>query len=201
MKKTLCILAVLATCCLIFADSAETTNLSSEVLNNFKSQALYVQTNEDTNVYTNLWNYSAHGYSNVIDFLFNGPSYIYTETKISWDAYQGTTKLTKDQFYSIAGYPELATKYLRFKRSRDTWTGISVGSLVAGLGLLAGGIYTDGPISDYLYVASVVSFTLCGVGLIILDVALDETEQFSVSVAMNAAQTYNVSLLATLSTN
>ena len=99
MKKVLISLVILAVCFTAFADnSASTANLSAEAINNFTSQALYIQTETDTSVYTNLWNYSAHGYSNPIDFYFNGPSYVYTETRIDWTPYQGTTPISKDQF-------------------------------------------------------------------------------------------------------
>ncbi len=200
MKKVLVSLFVLMICCAAFADTS-TNNLSADQAANFSNQALYVVTSENTNIYTNLWNYSAYGYSNAFDFYLNGPSYVYTETKINWTPYQGSTQLTKDQFYTIVGRPDEAARYLKFQQSRKTWTGVTVGSLVAGLACAAGGYFVDGTVGDCLYIASGLALLTSGIGLIVLDVVLVEEDEFSVSVAMNAAQSYNVSLLASFSTN
>jgi hypothetical protein len=202
MKKVLISLVILAVCFTAFADtSASSANLSADAINNFASQALYIQTETDTSVYTNLWNYSAHGYSNPIDFYFNGPSYVYTETRIDWTPYQGTTPISKDQFYNLVGRQDLAAQYLSFKHARKTWSNVTVGSLVAGAALAVGGALTEGTMSECLFLASAISFTTSCVGLFVLDVILIEEDTFSVSFAMNAAQTYNVSLLATVATN
>ena len=200
MKKILLTLALLALCFVAFAADYDTSNLSAEAVNNFTNQALFIQTSEDTSVYTNLWNYKAHGYSNPIDFYFNGPSYVYTETKIEWTPYQGTTELTKDQFYTIIGREDEATRYLDFQKSRSTWSGITIGSLVAGAACAVGGVLTDGPLCTCFCVASGLGLITACVGFFVLDIVLVEEDQFSVTFAMNAAQTYNVSLLASYAT-
>ena len=201
MKKALITLALLTVCLVAFAANYDTSTLSTEAVNNFTNQALFIQTTEDTSVFTNLWNYRAHGYSNVIDFYFSGPSYVYTETKIKWTPYQGTTELTKDQFYTIIGREDEATRYQNFKKSRSVWTSVTVGSLIAGAACAVGTIYTDGPLFTSLCVASGLGLLTACVGFFVLDFVLVEEDQFSVTFAMNAAQTYNVSLLATYATN
>lgn len=201
MKKVLVSLIVLAMVCTVaFADSS-TSNLSAEQMTNFQNQALYVVTSENTSVYTNLWNYSAYGYSNAFDFYLNGPSYVYTETKIDWTPYQGATQITKDQFYTLIGREDEAARYLNFKRSRDIWSGVTIGSLLAGAGFATAGYFAEGNLATCFYLASGVALLTSGIGLIVLDFALVEEDQFSVSFAMNAAQNYNIGLLATYSTN
>lgn len=201
MKKVLISLLVLLSCCLVFADTASTSNLSTDQMSDFTSKALFVMTEENTSVYTNLWNYRAYGYSNAIDFYFDGPSYIYTETKIDWTPYQGTTPITKDQFYTLIGRPDEAARYLSFQKSRKTWTGVTVGSIIGGVACAVGSVYTEGTLQTCLQIASGLGLLASSVGLIILDIVLVEDDLFSVSFAMNAAQTYNVSLLASYSTN
>lgn len=201
MKKVLVSFFVLTmVCCVTFAD-ASTSNLSAEQLTNFQNQALFVVTSENTSVYTNLWNYSAYGYSNAFDFYLNGPSYVYTETKIDWTPYQGATQITKDQFYTLVGRPDEAARYLKFQKSRNVWSGVTIGTLLAGAGFATAGYFTDGTLADCFYLTSGVALLTAGVGLCILDFVLVEEDQFSVSFAMNAAQTYNIGLLATYSAN
>ncbi len=200
MKKVLVSLLVLMICCVAFADTS-TNNLTADQLNDFQKQALFVVTSENTSVYTNLWNYSAYGYSNAFDFYLNGPSYLYAETRIDWRPYQGATEITKDQFYTIIGRPDEAARYLKFQRSRNTWSGITLGSLLMSAGCAAAGYFTEGTLSNCFYLVSGVSLLTSGIGLIVLDLVLVEEDQFSVSVAMNAAQNYNIGLLANYSTN
>lgn len=216
MKKVLVSLLILMVCSFAFADTSAgssagsstdvavdvaTNNLSTAAVNNFTNKALFIQTSENTNVYTNLWNYSAYGYSSPIDFYFNGPSYVYTETKVNWTPYQGSIEISKDQFYNLIGRTDLAADYLTFQKSRRTWSNVTIGSLVSSLGFVVGGALTKGDISDCLYAASAISLVVSGVGLFVLDVVLVEEDLFTVSFAMNAAQTYNMGLLATISTN
>ena len=204
MKKVLVSLFILMVCFVAFADtSASSTNgLSTSQSSDFTSKALYVVTNENTSVYTNLWNYSAYGYSNPVDFFFSGPSYIYTETTLDWTPYQGAVEITKDQFYNLIGRPDEAERYLKFQKSRTTWTGVTVGSLLAGAACAVGGsLISNETVANCLYIASGVALLTSGVGLIMLDIVLIEEDQFSVSFAMNAAQTYNMSLLASYTTN
>ncbi len=200
MKKILVSLIVLMICCTAFADTS-TSNLSAAQLSDFQKQALYVVTNENTSVYTNLWNYSAYGYSNAFDFYLNGPGYVYAETKIDWTPYQGATEITKDQFYTLIGRPDEATRYLKFQKSRTTWSGITLGSLLVSAGCATAGYFTEGSLSNLFYIVSGTALLTSGIGLIVLDLVLVEEDQFSVSVAMNAAQNYNIGLLATYTTN
>jgi uncharacterized protein YxeA len=206
MKKILITLIVLMTCCFAFASTnsstPSTSNLTTDQVNSFTSQAIYIQTQEDTAVYTNLWNYKSYGYSNPVDFFFDGRSYVYTETKLDWTAYQGALPLTKDEFYNIVGLPEEAARYLAFKRSRNTWSSVTVGTILGGVACALGGsLLTEGTVSNCLYLASGLCLLTASVGFIMLDIVLVEEDQFSVSMAMNAAQNYNISLLATVSTN
>ncbi len=200
MKKVLISFVVLLVCCVAFAD-ANTSNLSDAQAMDFSNKAIFVMTNENTSVYTNLWNYRSYGYSNVVDFYFNGPSYVYTETKIDWTPYQGMTQITKDQFYTIIGRPDEAARYLNFKKSRQTWSNITVGALVVGVACGVGSAFTEDTVAGVFAIGAGASLLTSCIGLFMLDVVLVEEDQFSVSFAMNAAQSYNVSLLASYTTN
>lgn len=120
-----------------------------------------------------------------------------------WIAFQGNRKLTKPEFYSIAGYPEEARRYESFKRSEAFWNVFSWTAVAASAACLSFGAKLEanpGEPNYNLKTALTISGTgLClaaALGFIKVGILNNEEQQFSVGFATNIADGFNATLLA-----
>jgi len=210
MKRKI-IVAVLAIA--LFATAAAfavmPSDLSAEDRTKFDSQALSIQTSESMKYYADVWGsplyweltwdlaedhpwlYFTMPYSFFSPFAFHSHS----ERLTSWEPFRGFTKISKYDFYNSIGLPQEAERYLKFQNERKAWSGVTWGGLVVGTGLLVAGLCVDDPLSTYFLISAGAMYTVSSVGFTVLEFGLIEEKEFSVSFAVNAAQTYNQKLL------
>ena len=185
------------------------SDLSSEDRAKFDSQALSIQTSESMKYYADVWGsplyweltwdlaedhpwlYFAAPYSFLSPFAFRS----YSAHVTKWEPFRGFTKISKYDFYNTIGLPNEAERYLKFQNERKVWGGVTWGSFVVGTGLLVAGLCVEDPLSTYFLVSAGALYTVSSVGFTVLEFGLIEEKEFSVSFAVNAAQTYNQKLL------
>ncbi len=125
------------------------------------------------------------------------------EQTVKWIAFQGNRKLTKPEFYSLAGYPEEARRYESFKRSKTFWSVFSWVAVAAGAASFSFGeniAASPGEPQCNLKTALMISGTgLCLAavfGFVKIGLLSTEEQQFSVGFATNIADGFNATLLA-----
>lgn len=185
------------------------SDLSADDRAKFDAQALSVQTSESMKYYADVWG-SPHYWEMTWDLAEDHPwlylvmplSFIaplshlsYGERVTKWEPFMGFTKISKYDFYNTIGQPQEAERYLKFQNERKAWKGVTWGGLAVGTGLLVAGLCTQDPLSTYFLVSAGAMYTLSSVGFTVLEFGLVEEKEFSVSFAVNAAQTYNQRLL------
>lgn len=211
MKKATFVAAMLLACaCMAFALTP--SDLTAENRAKFDSQALSIQTSESTSYYSNYWGTYLY-WDMVWDLAEDHPWYYwmlpysvltpaaytsYGDRRIDWEPFRGFTKISKYDFYNSIGLPQEAERYRKFQNKVDTWEGLSWGGLIAGTGFLIAGLCVEDPLSTYFLVSAGAFYTASSIGFTVLEFGLVEEKEFSVSFAVNAAQTYNQRLLEDL---
>ncbi len=208
-RKTIAAVLAIALFAATGAFAVTPSDLSSEDRAKFDSQALSIQTSESMKYYADVWGsplyweltwdlaedhpwlYFTMPYSFFSPFAFHSHS----ERLTSWEPFRGFTKISKYDFYNSIGLPQEAERYLKFQNERKAWSGVTWGGLVVGTGLLVAGLCVDDPLSTYFLISAGAMYTVSSVGFTVLEFGLIEEKEFSVSFAVNAAQTYNQKLL------
>lgn len=211
-KSKYFILVVLVLCCMN-AFALSPSDLTADERFTFDSQAISIQTSESMTYYSDswgsplywdiVWNSSNDSASDAAWLLFALPytlvsSISYGKTETKWDPYLGFNKISKYDFYNIIGLKDEAERYQDFMNRRKTWNIMTWSNLALGAGLMIAGFCVEDPAQTWLFVSSGVAFTISSVGFAILEFGLVESNEFSVTFAVNAAQTYNQRLLENL---
>ncbi len=208
------VIVVLVLCCMhVFALSP--SDLTADERFIFDSQAISIQTSESITYYSDIWgsprywdvtwNSSKDSVSDAAWLLFALPytfvsSVTHGKTETKWEPYQGFNKISKYEFYNLLGLKEEAKRYENFLNRRKTWNVMTWSNLALGAGLMIAGLCVEEePVQNWLFLSSGVAFTISSVGFAVLEFGLVESNEFSVTFAVNAAQTYNQRLLEDLS--
>ncbi len=213
MNKSKYILVVVFVLCCMSAFALSPSDLTADERFIFDSQAISIQTSESITYYSDLWgsprywdvtwNSSGDSVSDAAWLLFALPytfvsSIAHGKTETKWEPYQGFNKISKYEFYNILGLKEEAKRYQDFLNHRKTWNIMTWSNFALGAGLMIAGLCVEDPVQSWLFVSSGVAFTLSSVGFAVLEFGLVESNEFSVTFAVNAAQTYNQRLLEDL---
>ena len=196
MKKTiLVVILCLATALCLFAEE-----LTTEQQKIYNAQALSVQERVETSGRSTGSAFSTSRYTAV---AFGRSE---ATTTIEWDAYQGANKISKADFFKIAGYPDyeqLCLDTIEENEKRKS-TGITL-SVVGGIGYTVGivMILTDMKLGTRFWVGSAIGLVSCiplGIGITMLETG-DSEPDISTSFAMGVADIYNQELQASIKMN
>ena len=195
-RKTVLFILCLMT---LFSLHAEENTLTAEQSQAYNDGALYVVPRTDV---TTLKDIRFHSDGRYTSFeVLPGPTII-TET---WDAYMGGEKITKAEFFRIAGYTDLEEICLEteaFNRGKETAGNVLV--IVGSAGMITGTVlmfldHNLTPDTDtLLYIgAAVTSLSAIPMGIGIALVLSSDTEpDISSSFAIGVADIYNQKLKA-----
>lgn len=196
MKKTI----LIALLCSVTALCLFAEELTTEQQKIYNAQALSVQERVETSGRSTGSAFSTSRYTAV---AFGRSE---ATTTIEWDAYQGANKISKADFFKIAGYPDyeqLCLDTIAQNEKRKS-TGITL-SVVGGIGYTVGivMILTDMKLGTRFWVGSAIGLVSCiplGIGITMLETG-DSEPDISTSFAMGVADIYNQELQASIKLN
>lgn len=199
MKKTV----VIGVLCLLLGVSLFAEEMTTAQQRIYNSQALSVQQRVETNGTSSA---SAFSTSRYTSFAFGSSE---STSTIEWDAYQGASKISKAEFFRIAGYPDYEKLCLdqiaeneKKKSIGIILTAVGFSGAVAGLiweyvGFFAMDDRTQGYIGAGVGLGFLVPATIGCVMMLNADVEPD----ISTSFAIGVADIYNQELQASIKLN
>lgn len=199
MKKTSIIVVLYLTFgFLLFAGEMTTTQQRI-----YNSQALSVQQRVETSGTSSASAFSTNRYS---AFAFGSSE---STSTVEWDAYQGASKISKAEFFRIAGYPDYekicldwATKYEKEKSTGIALTAVGLTGSVVGLVLeYVGCFVTEDRTQVFIGAGVGLGFLITAtIGWVML-LNADAEPDISTSFAIGVADIYNQELQASIMLN